>query len=60
MDSSQPVAILSVSEPSEEEEEEEEEEVSRPFVHVGAGKKIYSNLKRKKDNDFILLCMCLL
>jgi len=57
MDSSQPVAILSVSEPSEEEEEEEEEEA---FVHVGAGKKIYSNLKRKKDNDFILLCMCLL
>jgi hypothetical protein len=57
MDSSQPVGILSESDAS----EEEEEDVARPFVHVGAGKKIYSNLKRKKDsNDFILLCMCLL
>jgi hypothetical protein len=37
MDSSQPVAIPSESDASE--EEEEEEGVSRPFVHVGAGKK---------------------
>jgi hypothetical protein len=45
MDSSQPVAIPSESDAS---EEEEEGEVSRPFVHVGAGKKNYSKLKAKK------------
>jgi len=44
MDSSQPVGILSESDAS----EEEEEDVARPFVHVGAGKKIYSKLKAKK------------